>query len=228
MVKKVSIVLVFWVLCFALTGGAWAGRPFEGQALSVSTWSGPFAKHYTAAIVKPFEDWSGARVTVVPGWSELVTKIIAAPPDQPPYDVLLGEGRIYTQARINDLILPLNLENIPNHKDIFPALKRYSGYQERYGVPYQGGTVALVYLPAKVPFTPTSWKDFTRPEVKGKITFDRAWWLENFYVAAYIMGQKRITGSWIVDHLDEVLETIKTQLAPSVKIWYKGGADLYA
>ncbi len=223
--KKMLIVLVSLVV---LSGGALAGKPFEGQTLSVSTWSGPFSKHYTAAIVKPFEQWSGAKVTVVPGWSELVTKIIAAPPDQPPYDVLLGEGRIYTQARINNLILPINFDNVPNHKDIFPALKRYSGYQERYGVPYQGGTVALVYLPEKVPFKPTSWKDFVRPEVKGKITFDRAWWLENFYVAAYVMGQERITGKWIVDHLDEILETFKTRLAPNVKIWYKGGADLYA
>jgi spermidine/putrescine-binding protein len=88
--KKMLIVLVSLVV---LSGGALAGKPFEEQTLSVSTWSGPFSKHYTAAIVKPFEQWSGAKVTVVPGWSELVTKIIAAPPDQPPYDVLLGEGR---------------------------------------------------------------------------------------------------------------------------------------
>lgn len=226
--KKVTTILVSLIVCFALSGKALADRPFEGQTLSVSTWSGPFAKHYTAAIVKPFEKWSGAKVTVVPGWAELVTKIIAAPPDQPPYDVLLGEGRIYTQARINNLILPLNLDNIPNHKDVFPALKKLPGYRDGYGVPYQGSPVSIAYLTKKVPFTPNSWKDYLRPEVKGKISLDRNWWYENFYVAAYILGEKKPTADWIVDNMDKIFEVIKTQIAPRVRKWFKGGADLFA
>lgn len=228
MFRKNCIILLSSAILFGLSTVGFAAKPFEGQTLSVSTWSGPFAKHYTEAIVKPFEEWSGAKVTVVPGWAELVTKIIAAPPDQPPYDVLLGEGRIYTQARANNLILPLNLGNIPNHKDIWPALMKLEGYREGYGVPYQGAPVALVYMTKKVPFTPTSWRDFTRPEVKGKVALDRAWWLENFYLAAYILGQQKITGKWIVENLDRVFEVIRTKIAPNVKIWFKGGADLYA
>ena len=226
--RRNIIVLVSFIICLSLLGAAYAGQPFKGQKLTVSTWSGPFSKHYTAAIVKPFEKWSGAKVTVVPGWSELVTKIMAAPADQPPYDVLLGEGRIYTQAKINNLILPINFDNIPNHKDIFPALKKLKGYRERNGIPYQGSPVALVYLPGKVPFKPTSWSDLTRPEVKGRVCLDRAWWLENFYLAAYLMGQKNPNGKWIVDNLDPIFEVIKTKLAPNIKVWYKGGADLYA
>jgi spermidine/putrescine-binding protein len=228
MEKKKFLMSISVMLFIVLANGAFAAKPYEGQTLSVSTWSGPFAKNYTEAIVKPFEEWSGAKVTVVPGWAELVTKIIAAPPDQPPYDVLLGEGRIYTQARINNLILPINFDNIPNHKDIWPSLKKYPGYRDKYGVPYQGAVVGLNYLPKKVPFTPTAWKDFTKPEVKGKVCLDRAWWLENFYLAAYLMGQTNITGKWIVDNLDKLFEVVKTQLAPNVKVWYKGGADLFA
>jgi spermidine/putrescine-binding protein len=226
--KKLLIGLISLAFCLALTGGVWAAKPFEGQTLSVSTWSGPFAKNYTEAIVKPFEEWSGTKVTVVPGWGELVTKIIAAPPDQPPYDVLLGEGRIYTQATINKLILPLNLDKIPNHKDVWPALKKLAGYQEGYGVPYQGSPVTLAYNPNKVPFTPTLWKDFLRPEVKGKISLDQYWWLQNFYIAAYIMGEKKPNSEWIVENLDGIFELIKTEIAPNVKKWYKGGADLFA
>jgi len=226
--KKAIIILCSFCLCLVLTGVGYAERPFEGQKLTVSTWSGPFGKHYTATIVKPFEEWSGAKVTVVPGWSELVTKIIAAPPDNPPYDVLLGEGRIYTQARINNLILKLNLDNIPNHKDIYTALKKMPGYKAGYGVPYQGSPVAIVYLYKKVPFTPDSWNDYLRPEVKGKISLDRAWWFENFFVAAYIMGQKNPSSEWMVENQDQIFETIKTQLAPNVKKWFKGGSDLFA
>jgi spermidine/putrescine-binding protein len=226
--KKKIIILTFFSFCLALGGVAIAARPFEGQELTVSTYSGLFEKNYINAIVKPFEKWSGAKVTVVPGWSELVAKIIASPPDQPPYDVLLGEGRLYTQARMNNLVLPINFDNIPNHKDIWPTLKNYDGYRDRYGVPYQGSPAGLIYSTKRTPFTPTLWKDFTRPEVKGKISLDRAWWYENFYLTAYVMGQKKITGKWIVDHLDEIFEVLKAKIAPNVKIWFKGGADLFA
>ncbi len=42
------------------------------------------------------------------------------------------------------------------------------------------------------------------------------------------MGQKSPNGKWIVGNLDRIFEVIKTRLAPNVKVWYKGGADLYA
>ncbi len=228
MEKRKVVVLISLVLCCSMASLSFAAKPYEGQTLSVSTWSGSFAKNYTESVVKGFEDWSGAKVTVVPGWSELVTKIIAAPADQPPYDVLLGEGRIYTQARINNIILPINFDNIPNHKDIWPALKKFPGYRDKYGVPYQGAVVGLNYVTKKVPFTPASWKDLTRPEVKGRVCLDRAWWLENFYLGAYLMGQTNITGKWIADNLDKLFDVVKKQLAPNVKVWYKGGADLFA
>jgi spermidine/putrescine-binding protein len=228
MLRKLVVLTVSVVLCLVFVSGSFAAKPYEGQRLTVSTWSGPFAKHYTAAIVKPFEEWSGAKVTVVPGWSELVTKIIAAPPDRPPYDVLLGEGRLYTQARMNNLILPLDLNNIPRHKDIYTALKKMPGYQAGYGVPYQGSPVAIVYRPDDVPFTPDSWQDFVRKEVRGHLCLDRNWWFENFFIAAYLMGKKHPTADWIADNLDPIFKTIKTQIAPYIKKWYKGGSDLFA
>ncbi len=226
--KKLTVLILSMVFCLVFVGEALAERPYEGQTLTVSTWSGPFGKYYTEAVVKPFEEWSGAKVTVVPGWSELVTKIIAAPPDNPPYDVLLGEGRLYTQARINNLILPLNLDNIPRHKDIYTALKKLPGYVAGYGVPYQGSPVAIVYRHDKIPFTPSSWNDFLRKEGQGRLCLDRAWWFENFFIAAYLMGQENPTAEWIVDNLDAIFETIKTKIAPNIKKWYQGGSDLFA
>jgi len=123
-----------------------------------------------------------------------VTKIIAAPADQPPYDVCWGKEGLHPGPD-QQSHPPINFDISP-HQDIWP-LSKVSGYRDKYGVPYQGAVVGSLVTKKSLSLRPPG--RLTRPEVKGRICLDRAWWLENFYLGAYLMGQTNITGKWILD-----------------------------
>ena len=76
-------------------------------------------------------------------------------------------------------------ENIPNAKDIFPALWQRDAWVKGYGVPFDGGLYLPVYSPKATGFTPTSWKDVMKPELHEKLTLDQAFYY-GLYAAAYI------------------------------------------
>jgi spermidine/putrescine-binding protein len=91
------------------------------------------------------------------------------------------------------LVLPLNLDNIPNYKHIFPSLQRADFWTEGdqvYGVPVYGGAYALAYNTALMAEAPTSWKVLWDPQYKGKYVLGEALYEQNVYITALAMGFK--------------------------------------
>jgi len=112
-----------------------SGKPFKGETLRVTVWSGFYQKAWEATIKPLFEEKTGATLQVQGGWADILSKIRAAPEDSPPYDVATVEGQFYHFGRQEDLFEPVRKENVPNYDDLLPYYKdlRSTEYQMPLG-----------------------------------------------------------------------------------------------
>lgn len=202
-------------------------KKFKGKKITVTCWSGPYVEDFKKSIVKPFMKESGAIVLLSPGWSEFIAKIKASPENKPPYDVFMADGWNYIAAMNIKRLQPIRKENIPNAKDIYPELLKKDPWVKGYGVPFDGGLYLPVYVPGKIDFTLTSWKDMLRPELKGKLTFDQTFYY-GLYGAAFISNmapgaQELYTKKGI----DECFKVSK-EIARRVRKFYSSGAEFFS
>ena len=199
-------------------------KQFKGQKLTVTCWSGPYADAFKKAFVNPFMKKSGARIVVSPGWSEFMSKIKASPEDKPPYDVFMADGWNYLAAMKINRLQPINKDNIPNAKHVYPELLKRDPWQKGYGVPLDGSAYLPVYAKDTLSFTPTSWADLMRDDLKQKLTMDATFYY-GLYAAAYISdklpGAEELYSDEGIDHVFDVSK----KLAKNVKKFYKGGAE---
>ncbi len=86
------------------------------------------------------------------------------------YDLVIPSDYTVQIMVKQDMLEPLDKTQIPNFANLDPQFTNKS-YDpgNKYSVPYQWGTTALVYDKAKVPFEPKSWKDLWDPRFKGKL-----------------------------------------------------------
>ncbi|MCP4716718.1 MAG: extracellular solute-binding protein, partial [Deltaproteobacteria bacterium] len=91
-----------------------------------------------------------------------------------------------------NMVLPLNLDNIPNYKNIIPALQKADYCTEGgkvYAVPHVRGPYGLAYNTTLVKEAPTSWNAFWEPQYKGKYVLGGAGQYEhNVSMTALAMG----------------------------------------
>jgi len=92
------------------------------------------------------------------------------------------------------LVLPLNLKNIPNYKNIEPALQK-AGYCTEgdavFGVPVARGPYGLVYNTALLKEAPESWNILWDPRFKDKYSIGKHQYEENIFSVALAMGFSR-------------------------------------
>jgi len=92
------------------------------------------------------------------------------------------------------LVLPLNLENIPNYKNVDPGLQ-YADYSTEgddvYAVPVCRGPYGLAYNTAIVKETPESWDILWDPQYKDQYTLGKEQYEQNVYLTALAMGMTR-------------------------------------
>lgn len=91
----------------------------------------------------------------------------------------------------HNLVLPLNLDNIPNYKNIIPALQQAGYCTEKgnvYAVPIARGPYGLAYNTAIIKKEPHSWNILWDPKYKGKYTLGKETYVENINLTALAMG----------------------------------------
>ncbi|HEY0290835.1 MAG TPA: extracellular solute-binding protein [Hansschlegelia sp.] len=79
------------------------------------------------------------------------------------YNPLMGEAGLLTA---------LDVKRLPSFDKLLPQFKKMAASESDgtcYGVPFTFSSCALLYNPKKIPVAPTSWKDFLKPEYKGKV-----------------------------------------------------------
>ncbi len=89
------------------------------------------------------------------------------------------------------LVLPLNLENIPNYKNVDPGLQNADYCTEGgevYAIPVARGPYGLAYNTAMFKEAPTSWNVLWDPKFKEKYTLGKHQYEENIFSVALSMG----------------------------------------
>ena len=113
-------------------------------------------------------------------------------------DILLLTHHHFKDERYNyiqnKLILPLNLENIPNFKHVIPALQKaeylYSDGKV-YAAPVSQGPYGLAYNTAKLENDPRSWNILWDPRFKGKYVIGANEYIYNSNITALALGYPR-------------------------------------
>ncbi len=73
-----------------------AKAAFEGEGLIVVSWSGNHELSFREAVINPFNEKYGTKAETVGGWDQMVSQIVAAPADNPPFDITIADE--YTTA----------------------------------------------------------------------------------------------------------------------------------
>lgn len=86
------------------------------------------------------------------------------------YDLIIPSDYTVDLMIKQNMLEPIDVKQIPNFANLDPQFtnKDYDP-GNKYSIPYQWGTTALVYDKTKVPFEPKNWKDLWDPKFKGKL-----------------------------------------------------------
>ncbi len=127
---------------------------FEGQTLSVYNWTTYVAED----TISNFEELCGVSVTYTTfgGNEELLARIRAG---NPGFDIIVPSDYVVTIMAAEDLVIPLDKEQIPNFaniSDIF--LDPPFDPDNAYSAPYQWGTIGIGYNQTNVGEAVTSYQ----------------------------------------------------------------------
>ncbi len=93
-----------------------------------------------------------------------------------------------------NLVLPINLDNIPNYVNLLPSLQKadYCTLDGKvYAVPHVRGPYGLAYNTGQVKAEPKSWNVLWDPKFKGKYTLGQDAYVHNVSITALAMGHER-------------------------------------
>lgn len=220
-----------------LAAGAWlsgcggqpsGAGPFAGQELRVFCYAGGHEVAMREVFVPAFEAATGARVSLFPGWWDGIPKLKAAPPDQPPFDLMISDATQGFPAAREGLFAQLSLDNIPNHKTLTPAAIDHWVFKERYGITYPDSVMTLAFHKGRVPDPPRRWADLLRPDIAGKIGLYNAYYMSLFTFAcirADADGKPGTAHDLLRTDLDGVLRFARENRRP-VKLWWPTSTDM--
>ena len=158
--KRAVVLVALLVTTLALVPPADAQQP----TLVVTGYGGRWSEVMKKALVEPFEKKHGVKVEVVTGiTTEWVAKLLAAGPDNPPYDVVFGNEPAFPIPRERGFFEKRNETLAPNIKNLYP--KALIGDTS---LAMFWGRIGLAYRTDLGLKKPTSWKDFWDEAYAGK------------------------------------------------------------
>src|SRR3989441_10621589 len=162
-----QLVTVTLVLLLVASGlGLSALRAASAPEIVMSSYGGQLDEPFRWFLADPFEQRTGARVTLVPSLSLEVIAKIKASPTSPPFDVILLDEGPHLQAAADGIVQRLDERTVPNIAQVYPAYRKVT---HGFGVPQAYSVVGLAYNTKRVKTPPTSWRDLFNPEFKGQV-----------------------------------------------------------
>lgn len=201
-----------------------AQASFAGEGLIVVSWSGNHELSFREAVVKPFNDKYGTKVETVGGWDQMVAQIVAAPADNPPFDLTIADEYTTTTGMAENVFAKIDRSKMPGNANVYPWFDENRGAAKDFGVPF--GTGSLWMLTAKSSgLKPDSWKGFWDDKAKGKATLDASAFYWDLCIPALLSSAK--PGIDEVFGAPEEVEPLFAELDKlKVAKWYKDGAEL--
>lgn len=166
-----------------------AEKSFASEELIVVPWSGNYETVFKETVVDPFNSHYGTKVESAGGWDQMVPQILAAPADNPPFDLTITEEAITLQGLAEKLWLRNDRASLPNLDAVYGYFAETRPDAADYGVPFAGGTCMLM-LRKSLGIIPASWSLLWDDRLAGKTTLDGSSWWWTLSVAALRQGAK--------------------------------------
>lgn len=203
------------------------GTEFRGRTLTVFVYSGLdriFQDHFAG----PFEAQTGATVVLDAGWWDSIAKLKASPKGEPAYDLVLTDATQGYPAARSGMFRQLELERIPNHRELAPAALDNWVARERYGITFNESAMSLVWDRRQLDFDLTGWGDLLRDRLRNKISL-----YDSFYFSLYTFacmmaadgGNPGTAHRLITGNLGGVLEFAKRH-RDRLRFWWPTGTKM--
>ncbi len=161
----------------------------QGTVLNVYNW-GEYIDDEEVDVVSEFERLTGCDVnyTTFESNENMYSKLSGGGVS---YDIIIPSDYMVERLVSEDMLLPLDYNNIPNFDKYFDN-EKYGHLIENgikdYGVIYNVGTTILIYNKNFVKEKPTSWKVLWDEQYQGKVLmFNNP--RDSFAIAQFILGQ---------------------------------------
>ena len=165
------------------------GLGLQGTVLNVYNW-GEYIDDEEVDVISEFERLTGCDVnyTTFESNENMYSKLSGGGVS---YDVIIPSDYMVERLISEDMLLPLDYNNIPNYSKYFDE-EKYGYLVEDgisdYGVIYNVGTTILIYNKKLVKEKPTSWSVLWDEQYKGKILmFNNP--RDAFAIAQFALGQ---------------------------------------
>lgn len=161
--RRIVVALLVPALALALVPWQPAADA-QGTTLVVTGYGGRWSEVMKKALVEPFEKRHGVKVEIVTGiTTEWVAKLMAAGPDNPPFDVVMGNEPPFPIPRERGFFDRRNPELAPNIKNVYDKAligdTSLAIFWSRIGLAYRTDTGLE---------KPTGWKDLWNPAYAGR------------------------------------------------------------
>lgn len=141
----------------------------ESEELVMAIYGGTFEEGWKKAIIEPFEAANpNIKVKTTQGLTFQNLATMRAQKDDVKVDVLLMDEVAAKQALAEGLVEPLDLERVPNLADLYPTFRVEGDPFAKF----MFASAVVAYDSNVVKEPPTSYKDFWKPEYKGKIAIN--------------------------------------------------------
>ena len=166
MSKKIfALLLAFAMLlgCLCTTGCSSQGG--ENGVVNVYNWG----EYIDEELLDQFEAETGIKVNYDTFASnESLYSILSS--GSANYDVIIPSDYMISRLISEDMLEPLNFDNIPNFRYIDQAYKGLEyDPQGLYSVPYTWGTVGIIYNTTMLDYVPDSWSVLWDEDLRGQI-----------------------------------------------------------
>lgn len=205
-----------------------SGKDFAGQTLRVFIYSGAWEKTFREQFVPQFQAKTGATVIPDPGWWDSIPKLKASPPGQPVFDLVLTDATQGYPAIHEGLFQKIDMARIVNKEKLSPSVLKNWVYTEGYGITFPESVMTLAYNKDLIKFTPTSWADLLKDEVKGQLGLYNSFYMSLYTFAAMKVAQAGKPGTAaaeIENNLTGVMQFAKDN-RDRVKYWWPTSTDM--
>jgi spermidine/putrescine-binding protein len=202
-------------------------KPYAGQTLTVFTYAGAYEATLRKHFVGPFEQKTGARVVLDPGWWDMLPKLKASPPGQPVFDLVMTDPTQGLPSIKEGLFQQIAMDHIPNAKLIAPRFQTDWYQANAWGVNFTGSIMVMAFNTEAVGAVPQHWHDLLAPDLKGKLSFYDAPYQTLFAFAQMKAGKEGRPGKGYEElkkDLDAVLR-FAAEHRDVVRLWWTSTGD---
>lgn len=183
------------------------------EELVVTSYGGTFEENWRKNIIAPFEQQTGATVTVVTGLSLQILAKMRAEKGSPQMDVVTMDTLGAVPAVQEGLYERLDPARIPSLGEMSDWALEKGGNYVSFLTAYEG----LAYNTDKVKEPPASWEDLWKPEYKGHVLFPDISTVHAIYALQTLA--KMTGGDLNTDTVDSAFQKLASLKPSIVTFW---------